>query len=191
MAKNEQREFRRAVLNGEAPRTFIGPLTGTDSQQDEQMQIAWSKGWHSMADWFQTRRIDIDHWKKSDLPEDLAFYLDDEPLGPKSTTGSWSMNRHAGIAINGLRDKNVDMIQALMEFREQVGGFPTAAPKWWKSNDPTFSRTSAAFHDAWRPFMVERGAVYDSAALVYDKVKSGTFMDEEMQVLIGSNTPHK
>jgi hypothetical protein len=50
MSRDDERAFRKTVLNTEAPTPFIGELTGSQSEQDEQMQIAWSKGWHAMAD---------------------------------------------------------------------------------------------------------------------------------------------
>ena len=181
-ANNDEREFRKSVLNGEAPKPFIGVLTGTQSQQDDQMQMAWGNQWHAMADWFNARKIGIDKWKRSDLPDELAFFLDESPSGSKTTVKSWEMDRHAGIAINGLRDKNIDNIDGFAKYRELVGTFPTEPPKWWKPSDPLYSKTRAAFEDAWRPYEGKHGALFDIASIVYEQVTTGSLVDQESRL---------
>lgn len=181
MPKDEEREFRKTVLNSEAPSPFIGELTGSQSERDEQMQIAWSKGWHAMSDWFQARNININHWKRSDLPESLAFFLDESPKGPKTTVESWNMDRHAGL-VNGFRDVSFQNLEGFMKYRELVGKFPTEPPAWWKPDDKLLSATDAAFMNAWEPFRREHGPQYGPAALVYGEVSSGTFIDGETRI---------
>ena len=181
MPKDEEREFRKTVLNSEAPISFIGELTGSQSERDEQMQTAWSKGWHAMSDWFQARNININHWKRSDLPESLAFFLDESPKGPKTTVESWDMDRHAGL-VNGFRDVSFQNLEGFMKYRELVGKFPTEPPDWWKPDDKLLSATDAAFMNAWEPFRREHGAQYGPAVLVYGEVSSGTFTDGETRI---------
>ena len=179
--KGVSREFRRAVLNGEAPKPFIDPLSGTDSQQNEQMQIAWGQQWHRMRNWFKERNVTIDKWKQSDLPDDLAFFLEDCPAGPKRTSDSWEMNLHASV-VNGYRSNMVESIDKFAKYRELVGSFPTEPPSWWKPDDPSYSRIGAAFQQAWRPFRREHGPLHDPASFVYERVQAGTWMDSESQL---------
>ncbi len=175
---SDEREFRRAVLNSEAPKPFIGPLRGTQSQQDDQMQIAWGNQWHAMKDWFKARNISIDKWRRSDLPDELAFFLDESPSGPKKTTGSWEMNLHASL-VNGFRDKNIENIDAFAKYRELVGRFPTEPPKWWRPDDRLYTKTKAAFEDAWRPYEEANGPIFGVAVIVYEQVITGGLMDQE------------
>jgi hypothetical protein len=175
---SDEREFRKAVLNSEAPKPFIGPLTGTQSQQDDQMQIAWGNQWHAMNDWFKARNIGIDKWKRSDLPDELAFFLDESPNGPKKTSGSWEMNLHASL-VNGFRDKNIENIDGFAKYRELVGKFPTEPPKWWKPDDKLHTAREAAFLDAWEPYRRDQGALYGVASIVYEQVTTGGLMDQE------------
>jgi hypothetical protein len=155
------------------------------------MQIAWGNQWHAMNDWFRARNIGIDKWKRSDLPEDLAFFLDESTSGPKTTVQSWDMDRHAGIAINGLRDKNIENIDGFAKYRELVGRFPTEPPKWWKPDDRLYTKTKAAFEDAWRPYEEANGPIFGVAVIVYEQVTTGKLMDQEslQEKLAAKSTP--
>lgn len=176
--RQEEREFRRTVLNSEAPKPFIGALTGPQSQQDDQMQMAWGNQRHAMADWFNARKVNIDKWRRIDLPEELAFFLDESPNGPKRTSGSWEFDLHASL-VNGFRDKNIENIDAFAKYRELVGKFPTEPPQWWKPDDKLHTAREAAFLEAWEPYRHDQGALYGVAAIVYEQVTSGALMDSE------------
>lgn len=176
--RQEEREFRRTVLNSEAPKPFIAALTGTQSQQDDQMQMAWGNQWHAMADWFKARNVNIDKWRRIDLPEELAFFLDESPNGPKKTSGSWEFDLHASLA-NGFRDKNIENVDAFAKYRELVGKFPTEPPKWWKADDKLYSKTKAAFENAWLPYEEANGPIFGVAVIVYEQVTTGALMDSE------------
>lgn len=177
-SRQEEREIRRTVLNSEAPKPFIDALTGPQSQQDDQMQIAWGNQWHAMADWFKARNVSIDHWKRLDLPEDLAFFLDESPNGPKKTSGSWEYDLHASL-VNGFRDKNIENIDGFAKYRELVGKFPTEPPEWWTPNDKLHTAVEAAFLEAWEPHRHNHGALYGVAVIVYEQVTSGSLKDSE------------
>jgi hypothetical protein len=181
MSEQKQREFRRDILNSEAPKPFIGVLTGSQSQQDEQMQIAWGTQWNEMSKWFKARGVGISKRKRSDAPDSLAFFLVESPNGPKTTSGSWDMDVHYGIAINGMRDVNIRNIDSFAKYRELVGTFPTEPPKWWKPGDPLYSKNRAAFEHAWRPYEEKYGPLFDIASMVYEQVTSNTLKDWETQ----------
>lgn len=176
--RQDEREFRRTVLNSEAPKPFIDALTGPQSQQDDQMQMAWGNQWHAMADWFKARNVSIDNWRRIDLPEELAFFLDESPNGPKRTSGSWEFDLHASLAI-GFRDKNIENVDAFAKYRELVGKFPTVPPNWWKPDDKLHTAREAAFLEAWEPYRHNEGALYGVAAIVYEQVTTGALMDSE------------
>jgi hypothetical protein len=176
--RQDEREFRRTVLNSEAPKPFIVALAGPQSQQDDQMQMAWGNQWHAMADWFNARNVNIDKWRRIDLPEELAFFLDESPNGPKRASGSWEFDLHASLA-NGFRDKNIENVDAFAKYRELVGKFPTEPPKWWKADDKLYSKTKAAFEDAWLPYEEANGPIFGVAVIVYEQVTTGALMDSE------------
>lgn len=182
MSTQEQREFRKTVLNRESPKPFIGKLNGTQSEQDEQMQIAWYKGRNAMANWFQERNISIDKWSRSDLPDELAIFLDDLPAGSKTTVGAWNIDQHVGIAINGLRDANIRRVDSFIRYRELVGTFPTEPPAWWTPEDKLYTQSRAAFEHAWRPFEEANGPLFGPASSVYEEIKSNAFMDNETRL---------
>jgi len=176
-----ERAFRVAVLNGEAAKPFIGALSGTDSAQDDQMQMAWSKGWHTMADSFKPRGVTISQWRRDALPEELAFFLDDEHAPePFTTVNLWALKRHNTL-IFGQRDVQVRNVDEFMLYREKVGSFPTQPPRWWKPDDKLYTATKAAFEHAWLPFEKQYGPIFGGAAMVYQQVTEGQFLDRETQ----------
>ena len=178
----EERAFRVSVLNREATKPFIEALRGSESEKDEQMQIAWNRGWHSMSDWFSQRGITRDRWKRELLPEELAFFFNDEHApDPLTTVNTWESKRHSTL-IFGLRDKQVEHIEILALYREKVGKFPMQPPKWWKPDDKLYTATEAAFEEAWKPYRHDHGAKFQTAAQVYQEVTSGAFLDGETQL---------
>ena len=177
----EERAFRIAVLNSEAPVPFIGQLNGRDSEQDDQMQIAWNTKWQTMAEWFKAKGVTISHWRREALPDDLAFFLDDEHAPePFTTVNLWSLKRHNTLVF-GHRDGQVGCVDRFMLFREKIGTFPTQPPRWWKPDDKIYTATGAAFENAWRPFEKEHGPIFQIAAQVYQQVTEGQFLDRETQ----------
>ncbi len=187
---DEERTFRKSVLNSEAPKPFIGELTGTQSQQDEQMQIAWSNQWHAIADWFKARNVSISKWKQTDLPDEFAFFFEEDEIKPFTTTRNWEINRHSTL-VNGFRDKNIENIDGFAKYRELVGKFPTEPPKWWKPDDRLYTKTKAAFEDAWRPYEEANGPIFGVAVIVYEQVTTGTLMDSDslLEKLAAKKTP--
>jgi len=178
-SSSEDREFRRTVLNREAPKPYIDPLVGTDSEQDDQMQMVYYKQWNIMVDWFEAHKVTRGNWKRSALPDDLAFFLDESPSGLKTTVGSWNIDRHSSALVNGIYDKNIKHIDYFFTYRQLVGKFPTTPPKWWKPDDLLHSKNEAAFMDAMEPYIRKYGPIFGTAAQIYEQVTSGTFMDWE------------
>lgn len=181
MTSDEEREFRRTVLNSEAPEPFIGKLNGTDSEQNEQMQMAWNRKWKEVRQFFAQQGIPSTKWKRSDLPEDLQYFLDEQPAGPQTTTGSWELNRHETV-VNGYRDRLLQHVRSLVLYRQLVGNFPTEPPAWWNPKDPSFTALEAAFEDKWKPFRTAHGPQYSSAARVYQQVEAETLSDRESKL---------
>jgi hypothetical protein len=176
----EERAFRVIVLNAEASRPFIGALGGGESDQDNQMQFAWGKGWKAMSDWFTTKTIPISQWKRDALSEELAFFLDDHAPQPFTSVNLWQCKLHNTL-IFGHRDKQVENIDRFMLFREEVGSFPTQPPRWWKPDDKLYTATKAAFEHAWLPFEKQYGPIFDVAEMVYQQVTDGQFLDRDTQ----------
>jgi len=174
-----EREFRRTVLNREAPKPFIDPLVGTDSEQDDQMQMASYKQWNIMVDWFEAHKVTRGNWKRSALPDDMAFFLDESLSGTRTTVESWDEDRHSSAMVNSCRDNNVEQIDCFFTYRQLVGKFPTTPPKWWKPDDLLHSKIEAAFMDAMELYRRKYGAIYGIAARIYVQVNDGTFMDWE------------
>lgn len=190
----DERAFRVAVLNDEAPKPFIGPLLGNESEQDEQIQIAWNTRWNDMRTLFKSRELPISQWKRSALPEELKFFLDDEQAPQLLTTVNlWNLKRHNTL-IFGHRDTQVRNIDEFMLFREKVGSFPTQPPHWWKPSADNSADTAlrAAFQEASKHLRRENGQVfgYSMPAIVYQQVQEGGFMDRETQY-INSARPAK
>jgi len=175
---SEECEYRRTVLNREAPKSFIDPLVGTDSDQDDQMEICWNKQLYVVAKWFESRNVNIINRKRSDLPDDMVFFFDGELFGTTTTVGTWDMDLHSLTLVYGTRDKNIEHIDYFFKYRQLVGKFPTTPPKWWKSGGK-YTAIEAAFESAWLPFEGKNGPIFDTAALVYEQVTTGTFMDWE------------
>ena len=179
MSEDEDRTFRVSVLNDEAERPFIGTLSGSISDKDGQIEMVWSKGWHAMAEWFKDHAIARDGWRRDLLPDELAFFFDDERRPePLTTVNTWDLKRH-GFIIFSNRDSQVRGADMLILFREKVGAFPTQPPKWWKPSDKLYSATEAAFENAWLPFEKQYGPIFDGAAHVYKRVTEGRFVDYE------------
>ena len=102
--------------------------------------------------------------------------------------------------VGGARGVNIRHVQAFLLFREKVGHFPTK-PVFTEEQikrrekfiaeeakrgvligrleDGFNSPVTAAFCLAWEPYRSEYGPIYDTAALVYEQVKSGQFLDED------------
>jgi hypothetical protein len=180
-----ERAFRVAVLNDEAGKLFIGALSETDSVEDEQMQVAWNTGWNAMAGWFNSKGVTISYWRRDALPEELAFFLDDEHTPePFTTVNLWGLKRHNTL-IFGYRDVQVRNVDEFMLYREKVGSFPTQPPRWWKPNPTNSSDTAlrAAFQEASSHLRRENGQPfgYSVAAIVYQQVTEGQFLDRETQ----------
>ena len=180
MPSADERAFRKVVLNSEAPKPFIGNLVGTESAQDEQMQRCWGRQWGKLREWLVEHKL-VEETNRDALPDELAFFVEEPEAKPFTTTRNWEVNRHSTL-VNGLRDKELDNLAIFAKYRELVGWFPTEPPKWWKPGDPVFTKTRAAFEDAWSPYLEKYGPLYGTAARVYEQVKSGTFMDWETQL---------
>jgi hypothetical protein len=177
----EEREFRRAVLNHDSPKPFIGTLNGNDEEQDNQMQYAWSLQWQEMKDWAKAHGKNGVQLKRSDIPEDLAFFLDEQPNGFQSTSGAWNFDRHVSF-VYGLREVGLRNLKAFARYRELVGRWPAEPPKWWKPGD-SYTKSEAAFEQAWLNFEAENGPLFSTAALVHGQIMEGTYMDYESQMI--------
>ncbi len=173
----DQREFRKSVLNREAPQAFIGELTGADSDQDEQMMMAWNQKRNEVSSWFKSNGVK--ERTRSKLPTELAFFFSEGQSGQRTTVELWELNYHHALAY-GTRDNHLDSVTKLAKYREMVGDFPTSPPKSWNPQY-TPSPVKAAFESAWEPYRREHGPLYDTASRVYEEVKAGTFMDWETQ----------
>ncbi len=181
----DERAFRAAVLNGEAPKPFIGSLSGSDAAQDDQMQVAWNTGWHAMADSFKKRGVTISQWRRDALPEELAFFLDDEHAPqPFTTVNLWTLKRHNTL-IFGHRNVQVRNIDEFMLFRDKVGSFPRQPPVWWKPGSGGDTALAAAFQDATKHLRRENGQVfgYSVSAMLYQQVTEGNVLDHETQLV--------
>ncbi len=181
---SEERALRVAVLHSEAPEPFVGALQGTSSEQDEQIAIAWGGRWKEMTNWFKARGITSDKRQRSALPENLAFFLDDEPLPePFTTSHLWALKNHHAL-IYGQRDVMVRNLDSFMLYREKVGTFPTEPPQWWK--DAPIDRRldtalEAAFEHASKHLPRENGQRigYSGPAMLYQQSQEGTVIDRE------------
>lgn len=182
MSLDEERAFRIAVLHEEAERTFIGAVSGDQAQRDLQVESAWNRQWRAMADWFKSNGIAREQWRNDRLPDELAIILDDDQLPePWTTSNTWNSKWHRRI-VNSARDIQIRNVDQFILFREKVNGFPTQPPGWWKPGD-LYTRTAAAFENAWRPFEKQYGPLFQGAAQVYDAVKTGRFVDRESDYL--------
>lgn len=177
----DERAFRVAVLNDEAPAPFIGSLRGSESEQDEQIQIAWSIKWNEMRSWFKTHEIKRQEQTRERLPEHLAFFFTDEhKASPFTTVNNWDNNRYQGVVF-GMRDMQVQNVDMFMLYREKAGTFPTQPPSWWKPTDKLYTAREAAFEHAWRPYEKEYGPIFQGAAIALEAVTGGRFWDRDTQ----------
>ncbi len=182
MPAKEEREFRRTVLNHDAATPFIGELKGSDKEQDEQMRFAWAVQWNAMNDWAKAHGKNGSQMKRSDLPENLAFFLDEQPNGPHTTSEMWNYDRHVSMYY-GMRRAGLNNLRFFARYRELVGRWPTEPPKWWNPENSSHTATEEAFAEAWRPFLInEKGVEFGTAAQVFTEVKAGTYMDYESQM---------
>ena len=136
-----------------------------------------------MAHWFSQRDITRDRWKRELLPEELAFFFDDEHApDPLTTVSTWESKRHNTL-IFGLRDRQVEDIRIFALYREKVGKFPTQPPKWWKP-DGNNTATEEAFLDAFSPFIDQlKKADPFTAAQMFTRANAHTIVDQETQNL--------
>lgn len=178
MSHAEAREFRKAVLNSEAPEPFIGNLSGSESEQDRQLQYYWAQGWNRMLTWQKAHGLHALDADRSKLPEPLAYFVEERLKEPFTTVNNWEVNRHSSALVNGARDMNLRNLESFLKFRKHVDAFPTKPPSWWEPNG-RYSAIEAAFKDAWEPFRMTHGVPYQTAAQVYSQVMSGEYMDWE------------
>lgn len=181
LASSDERAFRVAVLNDEAPAPFIGALSGNESAQDDQIQIAWSIKWNEMRTWFKSNEIKGQAQTRERLPEHLAlFFTNEYKASPFTTVNNWNNNRHQGVVF-GMRDVQVKNVDMLMLYREKVGTFPTQPPSWWKPTDKLYTAREAAFEDAWRPHEKQYGPIFQGAAITLEAVVNGSVWDRDTQ----------
>lgn len=182
-----ERAFRVTVLNDEAPNPFVGTLNGNDSERDDQMELAWNSGWHASSDWFKAHGVSRDAWQRTMLPEDMAFFLDDEfRPDPLTTVNTWRLKRHRALVF-GNRDVMIRSLDEFMLYREKVGVFPTRPPSWWKPNPANSSDTAlrVAFQEGSKHLRRENGQPfgYSAAAMLYQQVVDGKVMDYETSLV--------
>jgi hypothetical protein len=203
LPEDEDREFRAAVLDGEAPKKFVGTLRDGRLDKDTQLEQKWGRGYVAVEKWYKEKRIQgrmEDPQVREQAPDELAFFLDDDYQQPKTTSAYWDKKLHC--ALVGVRYGNIWLVRDFLLFREKVGRFPTK-PVFSKEQlefrekeiaeaakrDVRIGRfeegyeslLEAAFAQEWEPYRSQYGALYGTAARVYERVKSGKFLDYDSE----------
>jgi hypothetical protein len=206
LPEDEYREIRVAVLNGEAPKKIIGTLRDGRLDKDSQLWAKWGRGYEAVENWYKEKRIQgriDDPQVREQAPDELAIFLDDDDRTvPATTSGLWDKKLHFALVMGGPRGGQIESIQKFLLFREKVGRFPTkpvfteeqiyfrekeiaeAAKRGFRITrfeESYQSLLEAGFAQAWEPYRSQYGPLYGIAAMVYERVKSGKFLDQDSE----------
>ena len=90
----------------------------------------------------------------------------------------WDKKQH-GRVITSLESENIAKVEALVIFREKVGGFPSD----FAVQHPFYTGGKAAFDLAWRPHATAKTRLLSVTAWqAYDDLKHGAFVDQETKL---------
>lgn len=176
--------YRVAVIKRECPVALEISADSEPECQHQELEKFWGGGLTKLKEWclaHQVPLLPLNRGKRNLLPEELAFFCDDDDDVPQpvTTTSNWLVKRHAVVVLGGTWDANIRAVKSLWLFRQKVGAFPTQPPAWYKSGDSFFTPTSAAFDAAWSPYRKEFGNHDGAAAEVYELIGSGRFFSQD------------
>jgi hypothetical protein len=171
------------VLNLEAGREIFPKPFGSRDQMFEQLQQVRGKHIREILKWLE-EHPEYGSRRPSELqnvlPTELAFFCDDDLAKPPTVVNMWDKKWHEMLL--GVGSQNVGLLRALLLFRDKVGQFPESPPPSYKPSDRFYlSAIDAAFHQAWKPYRSEYGIIDGRAAIAYERVKHGKFLDAERQ----------
>jgi hypothetical protein len=178
------------------------------SERDEQILLPWSKAYQKLVGWEKAHDMPPKpngQERRNRLPEELAFYCDDDLFGNSTLVTQWDLKMHYALAVGGIIGFNRENVEAFFLFRQKVGKFPTK-PGYTKEEIDAVEREIAefakrgittvrtrydseiqeAFAYAWRPYKdPQHRGCWLMAAQVYEAVMSNKWFDYETQMNIG------
>ena len=178
----EDLDFRLAVLDEEAPEPINVERGGSVNQMNDRLDIAWAKKMNAVATWCKENGAYFPKASKhrAKMPPECAFLADDEVSTPPYTTvNKWDEKHHRSFCIYGTIDGIRHRVDTLYLFFSRVGSFPTNPPPWFGPQEKKYTAIEAAFSEAWEPFDSTYGPIGQSAARVYEAIRSNRLMDWE------------
>jgi hypothetical protein len=155
LSSNEERGRRRAEVMIQEP---ADEKNGGDVIHEgaslAEIESFWRQGERRAVQWCRANAIRVpdDELGRQVMPQGLRIFLDDGNRADLSTVGMWESKRHKGGLVRGGPNAIRGRAEALAVFRKKVGNFPTSPPDWFGTDEKIYSKTQAAFEQAWRPY---------------------------------------